>query len=109
MKRRILRKLKITEISGVDRPCQEEARVTIMKRHEPEDRFVTDDPSDFEFLRTLARANAVLEKTFEESKHPRADDGKWTSGSGGAGRTGASGGALLPKLFSNHRRSRAPQ
>jgi len=34
-KRRILEKLKITEISGVDRPCQEGARVTIMKREDP--------------------------------------------------------------------------
>lgn len=31
-KRRILRKIKITEISGVDNPCQEGARMTIMKR-----------------------------------------------------------------------------
>jgi uncharacterized Ntn-hydrolase superfamily protein len=33
MARRILHKLKLTEISGVDRPCQEGARVTIMKRN----------------------------------------------------------------------------
>ena len=32
--RRIIRKLKITEISGVDNPCQEGARMTIMKRAE---------------------------------------------------------------------------
>lgn len=32
MKRRILDKLLLTEISGVDRPCQEGARVAIMKR-----------------------------------------------------------------------------
>ena len=31
-KRRILHKLKLTEISAVDRPCQEGARMTIMKR-----------------------------------------------------------------------------
>jgi hypothetical protein len=31
-RRRILEKLTLTEISGVDRPCQEGARVTIMKR-----------------------------------------------------------------------------
>lgn len=30
--RQILEKLVITEISGVDRPCQEHARMTIMKR-----------------------------------------------------------------------------
>ena len=33
-RRRILEKLKITEISGVDRPAQEGARVTIMKREQ---------------------------------------------------------------------------
>lgn len=33
-KKRILHKLKITEISGVDNPCQEHARMTIMKRVE---------------------------------------------------------------------------
>jgi hypothetical protein len=34
-RRRILEKLKLTEISGVDNPCQEGARVAIMKRKEP--------------------------------------------------------------------------
>ena len=34
MKRRVLEKLKITEISAVDRPCQEHATVAIMKRDE---------------------------------------------------------------------------
>jgi hypothetical protein len=34
-KRRVLEKLKLTEIRGVDRPCQEGARVAIMKRKEP--------------------------------------------------------------------------
>ena len=34
-KRRILEKIVLTEISGVDRPCQEGARVAIMKRKEP--------------------------------------------------------------------------
>jgi hypothetical protein len=33
-KRRVLDKLLLTEISGVDRPCQEGARVAIMKRKE---------------------------------------------------------------------------
>jgi hypothetical protein len=33
--RRILEKLVLTEISGVDNPCQEGARVAIMKRKEP--------------------------------------------------------------------------
>lgn len=32
MPKRVLEKLKLTEISGVDRPCQEGARVAIMKR-----------------------------------------------------------------------------
>lgn len=32
MKRRILDELRLTEISGVDKPCQEGARVAIMKR-----------------------------------------------------------------------------
>lgn len=36
MKRRILDELVMTEISGVDRPCQEGARVAIMKRAEDE-------------------------------------------------------------------------
>lgn len=35
MKRRILDELVLTEISGVDRPCQEGARVAIMKRASP--------------------------------------------------------------------------
>jgi hypothetical protein len=39
MKRRILEKLKMTEISAVDRPCQEDARVAILKRaDEPNER-----------------------------------------------------------------------
>jgi hypothetical protein len=33
-KKRVLEELKIDEISGVDNPCQEGARVTIMKRRE---------------------------------------------------------------------------
>lgn len=36
-RRRILEKLELTEISGVDRPCQEGAKVTIMKRDTPEE------------------------------------------------------------------------
>jgi hypothetical protein len=35
-KRRVLEELKLTEISGVDFPCQEDARVAIMKRKEQE-------------------------------------------------------------------------
>lgn len=35
MKRRVLEKIKISEISAVDRPCQEGATVRIMKRQEP--------------------------------------------------------------------------
>jgi hypothetical protein len=34
-RRRVLTKIKLTEISGVDRPCQEGAKVAIMKRDEP--------------------------------------------------------------------------
>lgn len=40
MKRRVLEKLKLTEISGVDRPCQQHATVAIMKR-------AADDAADF--------------------------------------------------------------
>lgn len=37
--KRILHKLKLTEISGVDRPCQEGALVTIMKRDQRLDKL----------------------------------------------------------------------
>jgi len=42
-----------------------------------------------------ARRDAALanEANYDESKHPRAEDGKWTSGGGG----GSSGGGTTPK------------
>ena len=52
-----------------------------------------------------ARRDAALanEANYDESKHPRADDGKWTSGGGGGGSGGGSGdgskgGGLSPEL-----------
>jgi hypothetical protein len=42
-RRRILEKLMINEISGVDRPCHEGARVAIMKRAESDDRQTETD------------------------------------------------------------------
>jgi hypothetical protein len=73
MKRRILHKIKLTEISGVDRPCVEDARVAILKR-EPEP--VSPLQARIDALR------AKIAKTFDENKHPRAHDGKFTSGGG---------------------------
>lgn len=44
----------------------------------------------------VAKADRLL-KEFEESKHPRDEDGKWTSGSGGGGGSSASSGGSQSK------------
>ena len=44
--RRIIRKLKITEVSGCDKPAQEPARVAIMKRDDPSATPMTDRLAD---------------------------------------------------------------
>lgn len=61
-KRRILTALKISELSGVDRPCQEGALVSIMKR-------VCDDPCE-EFVKVTFQAaldDANLEQRFNRA------------------------------------------
>jgi hypothetical protein len=58
--KRILRTLKIDEISGVDFPCQEGARMTIMKRREPELPPIEDQ------VAALAEKISVLRKGIEE-------------------------------------------
>ena len=44
--RRIIRKLKILEVSGCDRPAQEPAKVVIMKRDDPSATPMTDRLAD---------------------------------------------------------------
>lgn len=108
-KRRILHKIQLTEISAVDRPCQEHAKMTIMKRaSEPAASVQTLESQDhgdlakalqtatFEFA--VQEAHAVLEKAkdidegsleWDENKHPRDDDGKFSGPSGIGARLGA--------------------
>lgn len=75
-KRRILHKIKLTEISAVDRPCQEHAKMTIMKRASgPVQPIEDQDHGDlakalqtatFEFA--MQEAHTVIGKVWEESK-----------------------------------------
>lgn len=49
-RRRVLRQIKLTEISGVDRPAQEGALVTIMKRADPDERSKENDMNHIDEL-----------------------------------------------------------
>lgn len=83
MKRRILEDLKITEISGVDRPCQEGAIVTLMKR-------APDSSKTGELSARIAKLKKQLDllKKYNPDQK-RADDGKWTDGGGSTKKPGA--------------------
>lgn len=58
IRRRILDELKIEEISGVDSPCQEDARVTIMKRRHTMQREETQTVHDEELEGALTDLDA---------------------------------------------------
>ena len=62
MKRRILRRLKINEISGVDNPCQQGAVVTLLKRA-PEPAAKRYSPSARQQI--LKQADALLAKSYD--------------------------------------------
>ena len=83
-KRRVLEKLKLTEISGVDRPCQEGARVAIMKR--APDRIEGADALALRVER-LHRQMALLNKF--DPHQPRDEGGRWSEVGAAAGRLGA--------------------
>ena len=78
-KRRVLTKLRLTEISAVDRPCQEHARVAIMKRNTTEDRTMNDEDLDA-IAELMARVDdaeartAELQKQIREQNQRRCDD-----------------------------------
>jgi hypothetical protein len=74
MKRRILRKLSIKEISAVDRPCVEGATVSILKRA-PE--------TAFERRAQMLADTAELLDKFNQNHDP--SNGRFAAGSGGAG------------------------
>jgi len=93
-KRRILHKIKLTEISAVDRPCQEHARMVIMKR-ELSDPPVTVETSSLEarikklntattsislqkVLVGLQEAERTLYKAGFRSDQVRDEEGQWT-------------------------------
>lgn len=71
MKRRILEELQIDEISGVDRPCQEHALVTIMKRatEPPEDvaNGTKKPPMEFEQAAPVANKTIAPAMEFEQA------------------------------------------
>jgi hypothetical protein len=69
-KRRIITKLKIDEISGVDRPCQQGAVVTIMKRREDDAPIIKlkEPPMDFERTVDAIRARDKCSRTAALSK-----------------------------------------
>jgi hypothetical protein len=83
--RRILEKLNITEISGVDRPCQEHARVTIMKRA----------PGDEDTSGVTARIAKLAARVDElsddiekyDENQARDEGGRWSKFGAAAGRT----------------------
>lgn len=66
-RRRILRTIKLTEISGVDRPCQQGALVTIMKRDDAQD-LPKVEPSRIRKLRTQASGLQILQDMQDISK-----------------------------------------
>ena len=71
MRRRVLEKLQLTEISAVDRPCQEGARWAIMKRAED---------STVALEKRIAKARESLALVKYSASQPRDDDGRWTDG-----------------------------
>jgi hypothetical protein len=70
-RRRILRKLRLTEISGVDRPCVEGATVTILKRRGDDD--PEHEENDMAKLHELERTVDGLEKQIAELSKQVAD------------------------------------
>lgn len=66
-RKRILDKIKLTEISGVDRPCQQGARVAIMKRAEPSS-ITKFDKAHQRLSAALAKAYPSHEKETEMTK-----------------------------------------
>lgn len=78
MRRRVLEKLILTEISGVDLPCQEGARVAIMKRDYSGDRTV--------LLQKRIDALKMSLTKFDPDKHPHDARGRWATVSSAAGR-----------------------
>lgn len=91
-KRRILEKIKLTEISGVDKPCQEGALVTIMKRADDEvDTSAlaarikkveeqANKAAGQAILREFDKVLADLNKF--DPNQPRDAEGQWTLGGG---------------------------
>jgi hypothetical protein len=78
MKRRVLHKLKLTEISAVDRPAQEHALVTIMKRA---------PSSAFERRAQLLDDTAELLAAAKYNHSHDPSTGRFAAGSGGGGST----------------------
>lgn len=98
MARRILRDIKLDKIAAVDRPCQEGAVVAILKRA-PEDEGIEkvedDRLRDLQSRILLAKSGMALLSTmlvtkWDESQHPRANDGEFTSGGSGGGSSASS-------------------
>jgi hypothetical protein len=99
MARRILNSIQLDKIAAVDRPCQEHAVVAILKRAldgsdadvstAVEDALMDKRVEELEKRILLAKTgvallSTLLIKEFDESKHPRAEDGKFGTGGGSA-------------------------
>jgi hypothetical protein len=81
MKRRILHKINLTEISAVDNPAQEHARMVIMKRVDPNDtrRTRQEEPTmsfDSEVTKIMKRDSVTrsVAMTRARREHPDAWD-----------------------------------
>src|SRR5262249_52882773 len=68
-KRRILHKIKLEEISGVDRPCQEGARMTIMKRADDDVTLLQERVAVLK-----SKVNALTKRNFSAQQRQRAAD-----------------------------------
>ena len=91
MKRRILEKLVLEEISGVDRPCQEGARVAIMKRAMDErdknlPALVKSAVVSDRAAKSIARAKVSLRKY--DPNQARDEGGRWSRVGAAIGRAG---------------------
>jgi hypothetical protein len=80
MKRRVLEKLNITEISGVDRPCQEGARVAIMKRDFSEKHRIDKLEKRIDGIRKNVEFSAALIKFWSEQAREAAIEARRRKG-----------------------------
>src|SRR5205085_1517013 len=91
--RRMLKEIRLERIAAVDRPCQQGAVVSILKRAPDEEIEKSADDERILNLQKrvllaksgMALLSALIVKEWDESKHPRADNGEFGTGGSSSG------------------------